>query len=69
MIDSDLPIGEAFEFQGHRLMVRGTYTSACGGCFFKGQSCCVTLRKDGIIPQCAFSLRKSGTDVVFEEIV
>ena len=67
----ELPIGEVFDFKGHKLRVEKAVHGSCAGCFmlknYKIENCCAQLFQDGLRPRCG-NMRKDRTDVIFKEI-
>ena len=70
-IFEELPIGEVFDFKGHKLRVEKAVHGSCAGCFmlknYMIENCCAQLYQDRLRPRCG-SLRKDRTDVIFKEI-
>ena len=70
-IFEELPIGEVFDFKGHKLRVEKDVHGSCAGCFmlknYRIENCCAQLFQDRLRPRCG-SLRKDRTDVIFKEI-
>ena len=67
----ELPIGEVFDFKGHKLRVEKDVHGSCAGCFmlknYKIENCCAQLFQDKLRPRCG-SMRKDRTGVIFKEI-
>ena len=70
-IFEELPIGEVFDFKGHKLRVEKDVHGSCAGCFmlknYRIENCCAQLFQDRLRPRCG-SMRKDRTGVIFKEI-
>lgn len=70
-IFEELPIGEVFDFKGHKLRVEKAVHGSCAGCFmlenYRIENCCAQLFQDRLRPRCG-NMRKDRTDVIFKEI-
>ena len=70
-IFEELPIGEVFDFKGHKLRVEKDVHGSCAGCFmlenYRIKNCCAQLFEDRLRPRCG-SMRKDRTGVIFKEI-
>lgn len=68
----NLEVGKIFSYKGKRLQINKVEKNycTCSGCYFRNFLCseCISLYRQGIIPQCTSLGRKDKNNIIFVEV-